>query len=430
MRRRFSILMSLLLAGGWEHVHAESADPHIVAAWAAGPFEARIALDRPVAAQVAAALVGRTIAFDESRPTVHARSAPGAPIGALRIAAARLADDGRTLVLTTDPHPRAATYTLVLPTTGPGKPLQVAYDLTGVEAAWTGAGKDAMPLWTLWWPTTDPADVRAQLAGSSGHSAALASLDRKGRLALSTLVTLPRGSAALTVRAPTLLEASLNGEDPAKVDGAAVFRTESTADPMLLSVTVETGRAPGPLSLRVTTRAGSGPESPLSVGQSFLPWTPATPPAPAALENVPDLTGGDPLRGAAVFAGADAKCASCHRVRGEGGTVGPDLSGLVGRDRKDVYRDIAEPSARINPDYVPYTLALKDGRVLVGTVRAEGADAVRVSDTEAKVTVVPRAAIEEFRPGATSVMPVGLAGAIGAEKLRDLIAFLTTAVAK
>ncbi|MCA1684927.1 MAG: heme-binding domain-containing protein, partial [Planctomycetia bacterium] len=121
---------------------------------------------------------------------------------------------------------------------------------------------------------------------------------------------------------------------------------------------------------------------------------------------------------------------TCHKVRGEGGNVGPDLSGLVGRDRNQVYRDVAEPSARIHPDYVPYTVALKDGRILVGTVRADGADAIRVSDTEARVTAVPRAEIEAFRPSVTSVMPVGLAGAIGEERLRDLIAFLTSAPSK
>jgi putative heme-binding domain-containing protein len=81
----------------------------------------------------------------------------------------------------------------------------------------------------------------------------------------------------------------------------------------------------------------------------------------------------------------------------------------------------------IRPDYVPYTVALKDGRVVVGIVRAEGAGAVRVTDTDAKTTLVRRAEIEELRPSATSIMPVGLAGAIGEANLRDLVAFLTAA---
>ena len=82
--------------------------------------------------------------------------------------------------------------------------------------------------------------------------------------------------------------------------------------------------------------------------------------------------------------------------------------------------------ARVYPYFVPYTVALKDGRVLVGTVRAEGASAIKVTDTEAKAIVVPRADVEDVRPSATSIMPVGLAGAIGEARLRDLVAFLTS----
>ena len=58
-----------------------------------------------------------------------------ATLGRLRIAAARLEDEGRTLVLATDPHPREATYLLNLPAVhGPDQPaprrdVSLAYDL-------------------------------------------------------------------------------------------------------------------------------------------------------------------------------------------------------------------------------------------------------------------------------------------------------------
>jgi putative heme-binding domain-containing protein len=425
--RRFPLLMLVAIAGslvGRSGTRAgedgNPAAPRVIAAWAAGPFEARVAFDRPIATDLAGMVVGRTIAFDSDPP------------GSLRIAAARTDDDGRTLVLTTDPHPRAATYRLDLPIGGPGKAIKLAYDLKGVEAVWTPAGNDSSPAWSGWWPTLDPSTTRKRLRGSAGHARGLALIDhRKGKLALTTLLILPKGPATLTVSSSATVEAALNGEAPEPANGKAVFRTESTGDAMLLGVTLDTGGGDGPLTLDLTVKQGIGPETPVAPGrQLLLPWTPTAPPAPAPLTDVPDLKGGDPKQGAAVFASNEAKCANCHRVRGEGGNVGPDLSALVGRDRKEVYRDIAEPSAKISPDYVPYTVAMKDGRVLVGTVRAEGANAIRLVDTEAKVTVVPRAEIDEFRPGATSVMPVGLAGALGEEKLRDLIAFLTTPPAK
>jgi putative heme-binding domain-containing protein len=75
---------------------------------------------------------------------------------------------------------------------------------------------------------------------------------------------------------------------------------------------------------------------------------------------------------------------------------------------------------------VSYVVATKEGRVLAGTVRAEGADAIRVIDADAKATVIPRVAVDQLRASGTSIMPVGLAGALGEQRVRDLVAFLTT----
>jgi len=58
-------------------------------------------------------------------------------------------------------------------------------------------------------------------------------------------------------------------------------------------------------------------------------------------------------------------------------------------------------------------------------VRAEGASAIRVTDTNAKVITLSRDEIDQIRPSGTSIMPVGLAGGLGEANLRDLIAYLT-----
>ena len=103
------------------------------------------------------------------------------------------------------------------------------------------------------------------------------------------------------------------------------------------------------------------------------------------------MAGGDPRRGEAIFFGEKAKCSSCHRVGGKGGEIGPDLSKLSDRDAASVYRDIADPNATINPDYLPFTVALKDGRVIVGVVRANDDRSIRVLDNEARATEASRA---------------------------------------
>ncbi len=287
-------------------------------------------------------------------------------------------------MLTTDPHPRNATYEhgfLI-----DGAITAIVYDLSGVEATWDDGRDGAPPQWTGRWTSINPA---------TAHVEAL--LAKKGRFNLATLVSLPAGTANVRIEASERIEATLGGEEPLATEsdpahGLAVFRVESTGEPTLLTLTLPTGDTSGkPLSVRLTTVNQQRVARQLTAKQFLLPWTPPEPPPAPPLENVPNLKGGDPVKGRAVFHSPEAKCASCHKVGGEGGDVGPDLSPLAGADRLEVYRDIFAPSARIHPEYVSYTLALKDGRILVGTVRAADADHLRVTDTEAKSTLVPRA---------------------------------------
>ena len=77
-------------------------------------------------------------------------------------------------------------------------------------------------------------------------------------------------------------------------------------------------------------------------------------------------------RGLPEFFGDKAMCSKCHTIYGRGGNIGPDLSNLVHRDYASVMRDITHPSFAINPDYLSYTVALNDGRVLTGVVRTAG----------------------------------------------------------
>ena len=151
-----------------------SAAPRAVAVWPAGPMEVKVAFDGPIDQAVARAMVGRTIPFgepDQKKPGPRLVQA----LGRLRIAAARLDDAGRTLVLTTDPHPRQATYVLTVPlddTAGKaalqgGVPL--AYDLGGVEVSWTEGRDGAGPASTSWWPQVNPESSHV-LAGRSSNT--------------------------------------------------------------------------------------------------------------------------------------------------------------------------------------------------------------------------------------------------------------------
>lgn len=387
--------------------------PKAVAAWPAGLMEVRMAFDAPADPALAKAVLSSRIKFGQADPKAQATTE-----GALNIAAARLDDGGRTLVLVTDPHPRESTYRLRLPT----NPVQeVTYTLGGVEATWA-KDADAQPEWTGWLPGYDLAAARTILGQSATHEKLWILLESPGRLTLRSFASLPQGQGSLDLAGKGLLE-GVYGSSNAEVaqdNTKASLAYESTGETQELAVTLATG--PG-AALSLTLKG-----KPLAQSSLSLPWAPPPVNGPAFTDPPAALlTGGDWAKGQAVFKGQQAKCANCHRVRGEGGTIGPDLTGLVGRDRAWVYRNIAEPSAAIHPDYVSWTVALKDGRVAMGVVRARGSEAIVVSDTDAKVSEFSRQDIEEIRPSGSSIMPVGLLGAIGEQGVKDLLKYLTSA---
>ncbi len=133
---------------------------------------------------------------------------------------------------------------------------------------------------------------------------------------------------------------------------------------------------------------------------------------------------GDWEHGRELFTGAQLNCVKCHRIRGEGGTAGPDLSNLLHRDVRSIERDIRDPGATLHPDYVTYQAELKNGDTVAGFVRSQGGEDIRLFDAEGKETVVSRSEIVNLHPTGLSLMPSGLIDGLKADDLRDLLTFL------
>jgi putative heme-binding domain-containing protein len=429
-----ALIVGMTTTGFSQERGAASRDAPVrpVAVWPAGPLAVIAAFDRPIEPDVAKAMIGRMIRYGDPRTGGPGpKSTVAKQAGDLRIAAARLIDDGRTLVLATDPLPRVARYVLPLPG------ATTSYDLTGIEATWSGTGDPAAgPKWSGWWPSIDLDTTRRLTRGSHSHETGLALLSRPGRLLLSTWVRLPPGKVALRVDSSWAIEEFMLGDaqfaKPAREqedgDHRAELAVESRGEPLFLTLGVPTGAGGHPLSLRASYRPPGEPaDRPLERERLLVPWAPiSTDSAIAPPLLVPDLSGGDPVRGRTIFRGDQARCAQCHVFRGEGGTVGPDLTGIASKGRAEIYRSLAAPSAAIEPEYTTYTVATRDGQVLSGVVRAEGSDELRITDTNARAVKVRRDQIQELRPSATSIMPPGLAAALGDPAVRDLIAYLTS----
>ncbi|HEV8544463.1 MAG TPA: PVC-type heme-binding CxxCH protein, partial [Verrucomicrobiae bacterium] len=135
---------------------------------------------------------------------------------------------------------------------------------------------------------------------------------------------------------------------------------------------------------------------------------------PATLEKA-DLS-----QGRFIF---NLACSACHTLYGEGGKVGPDLSG-AGRNNIDyLLENILDPSAVVSADFRMSVLKLKDGRVLNGIIAAKTERTVTLK-TMTEVLTIERAEVESAQASTLSLMPEGLLQALTLEQARDLIGYL------
>ncbi len=444
-----------------------------VAAWASGTNEVRIAFDRPLEIeQLQGLAAGTRITFGEAvragdefeslRPgyEIVARQMT-MPRRELRVHSAQVTPDHRTLILATDAQTELVHYAVQLPGLGrpplddaespdPDRPLpqhpriDLDYSLQGVSAHWES--QDAT--WTDWLPHVDLAITRDLLRDSAPHVELSRLLQQPGRLLLRTQFDLANllqpavqpGSKLDYELPPETVTLQFAGSSPFTVrtaagesaavrenDGWVVALVHGPAADSLLPVEIEIDAASGTPKLTAAWfTAEDARLRPFPLSRMLLPWAAprSTQPLPDLAErHIPELEGGSWVRGRSVFFSEEAACFKCHAVSGQGGIIGPDLSNLIHRDYASVHRDISEPSYAVNPDYITHSVLLHDGRVLNGTLRNQG-DQLLVSDTQAKVTAVPRSDIEELKPASKSIMPDDVIKRLSLDRLKDLLTFL------
>ncbi len=132
--------------------------------------------------------------------------------------------------------------------------------------------------------------------------------------------------------------------------------------------------------------------------------------------------GGDAARGKLVF---KEQCGKCHMHAGEGGKVGPELTGMAVHPAHELLIHILDPNRSVEGNYRAYTVSTDDGRVVTGLLAAESKTAIELVDAEGKRVAIQRDEIDAFQPSPNSLMPVGFEKQIKPEGFADLLAFLT-----
>lgn len=130
-------------------------------------------------------------------------------------------------------------------------------------------------------------------------------------------------------------------------------------------------------------------------------------------------------RGKAVF--FQAQCSACHRYGDKGGAIGPDLTAVATRfKRQDLLEATTEPSKVISEQYMNTAIETEAGRVIIGRVTEETADKVviRPIPLEPETVTVMKSEIESRQLSKTSPMPTGLLNTFTEEEILDLLAYM------
>ncbi len=138
------------------------------------------------------------------------------------------------------------------------------------------------------------------------------------------------------------------------------------------------------------------------------------------------LSGRSHAQGKAMFAAT--ACVVCHRFNGEGGGIGPDLSGAGNRYTvRDLLENIVDPSHVISDQYGSEQIDQQDGSTLVGRVVGEENGELLVMTNPfmpEEKTKVKASAVKSRKAYPLSMMPPGLINSLNPEELRDLVAYI------
>jgi putative heme-binding domain-containing protein len=116
-------------------------------------------------------------------------------------------------------------------------------------------------------------------------------------------------------------------------------------------------------------------------------------------------------------------CAACHKMFGEGQSVGPELTGSQRSNLDYILENVIDPSAVVPREFQMVNFTLSDDRVVGGIVLRETKDAVTVRTTNDTLTL-PTADIVTRKQTPLSIMPEGLLDQMKPAEVRDLIAYL------
>ena len=120
-------------------------------------------------------------------------------------------------------------------------------------------------------------------------------------------------------------------------------------------------------------------------------------------------------------------CGPCHMMYGEGGAVGPDLTGSNRANLEYLLANVLNPNGDVPDAYKMVLVTTRDGRTFSGNVIAETDRQLTLRVVGRDNAVISKSDIQSREATSVSMMPTGLFDSLTDREVLDLVAFLRSA---
>ncbi len=236
--------------------------------------------------------------------------------------------------------------------------------------------------------------------------------------------------SAATPAAIALLSGETADEESASLLVEAYLGREG-GDAVLAAALAETRLDPGVAAAGIRAASSTGREvdalvEALRRAGELDPITTMPPPDELTALIRAVATRGSAARGEAIYRRESLQCATCHAIGGEGGLVGPDLSGLGGSAQVvHIIESLLDPSAKIKQGYETVVVIDARGAVHSGVLARRTDDEIVLRDMKDRLVTIPARRIRAVTGSPASLMPIGLTQTLRQDELIDLTRFLS-----
>lgn len=119
-------------------------------------------------------------------------------------------------------------------------------------------------------------------------------------------------------------------------------------------------------------------------------------------------------------------CSPCHQLNGEGGMIGPQLTGIGNWGPNALAEKILDPNRNVSESFRNYIVKTRDGKTLTGLFRREEGETIIFADVTGAEFAVAKSNIASQEASEFTLMPGNFGEVLSQEEFDSLLSYLLT----